>query len=99
MKKNNIRCSIAILLGVGIDLVSKYFFYTLEYLRDINLIHPVLNLGISRSLPVPFFIIIFVSIVGIIAFVRLFVQKKFNRITAAFLIAGTAGNLIDRIVF
>jgi len=84
---------------VGIDLLSKYIFYTKEYLEQFSLFTPAFNEGISRSLPVPLIIIILISIGGIAAFIRIFLKKKINRIIAALLIAGTIGNLIDRIIY
>ena len=97
MKHFNLRISIIIL--VGIDMLSKYIFYNLKYLNDTLLIRPTFNTGISRSLPLPFILIILISIIGIWAFIRLFIKRKINRFTAALLIAGTAGNLIDRFVW
>jgi len=97
MKHLKLRSWISIL--VIIDMLSKYFFYNMNYLNDTTLIRPVLNVGISRSLPVPFIIIILISVVGIAAFIRLFVTKKINRIITALLIGGTIWNLIDRILY
>jgi len=87
-----------VIVLVGLDLLSKYIFYNLNYLNDTTLIWPTLNTGISRSLPIPFILIILVSIAGIAAFIRLFAIKKINWLIVALLIAGTAGNLIDRIM-
>jgi len=97
IKKNSIRCSITIIIGITLDLISKHFFYTLEYFKDSTLINPILNVWISRSLPIPFFIIIGISSIGIWIFFRLFKQKQINRQIAGLLIAGTIGNLVDRI--
>ena len=99
MKKNNIWCIGAIFVGIALDLLSKYVFYDMKYLEHFSLFTPVFNEGISRSLPVPLIIIILISIGGIAAFIRLFKDKKINRIIAALLIAGTIGNLIDRIIY
>ena len=63
MKKRKFR--IPLLILIGLDLVSKYVFYDLEYLSHNSFLTPVLNTGISRSLPLPYMIIILVSIVGI----------------------------------
>ena len=97
MKHLRLRSSISIL--VIIDMLSKYLFYNMNYLNHSSRIVPVLNVGISRSLPVPFMIIILISIIGIAVFIRLFIKKKINRIITALLIAGTIGNLIDRILY
>ncbi|MEI6773695.1 MAG: signal peptidase II [bacterium] len=50
-------------------------------------------------MPVPFILIILVSIGGIGAFLWLCITKKFGRGIGALLIAGTIGNLIDRILY
>lgn len=80
-------------------MISKYIFYNLKYLEDTIAILPILNKGISRSLPVPYILIMIISIVGIWAFVYLFAKKKINRTIAALLIAGTIGNFVDRIIY
>lgn len=83
----------------GIDLLTKYLFYNNNFLNDTSRILPVLNTGISRSLPIPMIVILLISIVGIWVFIRLFVTKKIGRIITMFLIAGTMGNLFDRIFY
>jgi lipoprotein signal peptidase len=97
MRQIKLRIGISIL--VGLDMLSKYIFYNFKYLNETVLIRPVLNKGISRSLPVPLMIIIGVSIVGIAAFIWLFTKKQIGRGITALLIAGTAGNLIDRFIY
>jgi len=84
---------------IGIDMTSKYIFYNLNYLNETSLIFPVLNKGISRSLPVPIIVTIIISIVGIGFFLRLFTKKNLWRLPTIFLLAGTTGNLIDRILY
>lgn len=93
------KLRIRVIIFTGLDLLSKYIFFNFKYLNNTTLIRPVLNKWISRSLPVPFIFIIIISILGIGAFIWLFVNKKIERYTSAFLIAGTAGNLIDRFVY
>src|SRR5574344_129824 len=97
MKRNNIACIIGILIGVGLDLLTKYLFYDMRYLETFPLFNAAFNKGISRSLPVPLILVFVISFAGIGAFIRLFLTKKTNRIMTVLLIAGTAGNLIDRI--
>jgi signal peptidase II len=96
MRHFKLRGSVLVL--IGIDMVSKYFFYNFKYLNDTILIRPVLNKGISRSLPVPFILILLISVLGIWAFIWLFITKKIHRLIAAALISGTTGNLIDRVI-
>ena len=88
-----------VIILVMIDMLSKYLFYNLTYMNDISRVLPILNTGISRSLPVPFIIIIAISIIGVWAFIWLFIRKKINLRIAAILIAGTIGNLIDRFIY
>jgi lipoprotein signal peptidase len=93
------KLRIRVIVFTGLDLLSKYVFYNFKYLNETTLILPVLNKWISRSLPVPYLIIMGVSILGIGAFIRLFAKRKINRIIASLLIAGTIGNWIDRIIY
>lgn len=95
----HLKLRIWTIIFIGLDLLSKYVFYNFKYLNETTLIRPVLNKGISRSLPVPYLIIIGITIIGIVAFFWLFIKKKINRIIASLLIAGTIGNLVDRIIY
>lgn len=97
MKKNNTLLIASITCLIGLDMISKYFFYNIKYLQEIAIFEPIFNTGISRSLPVPYTIIILISLVGIVTFIRLFITKRINRLIASLLISGTIGNLIDRI--
>jgi len=93
------RLRLSVIFFVGIDLLSKYLFYDLKYLEHSFLIRPVLNKGISRSLPVPFIIITVISIFALGVFIRLFSTRKLGRLITGVLIAGTLGNLIDRLIY
>lgn len=95
MKHLKLRIGVGAL--IGIDMLSKYFLYNIHILDNTPRILPVLNKGISRSLPVPYLVIVIISILGVGAFIRLFSKKKVGVIVSALLIAGTMGNLIDRI--
>ncbi len=95
----HLKFIMTILILIGVDLLSKYFFYNLKYLENTSLIRPTLNTGISRSLPVPYWIIIIMSIGGIWLFIRLFIKKDLWWIPATLLIAGAIGNFIDRILY
>gem|GEM_PF-1289592 len=95
----HLKLRIRVIIFTGLDLLSKYIFFNFKYLNETTLIRPALNKGISRSLPVPFFIVIGISVIGIVAFIRLFAKKKISRIIGSLLIAGTLGNLIDRIIY
>jgi len=73
-------------IGIAIDLITKQLFYNVRYLENTDIIRPTLNTGISRSLPVPFLLIVGISIVGIAGFSRLYSKKKLGRIVTALLI-------------
>lgn len=88
-----------IIVWLGLDLVSKHFFYNLGYLENIAIIEAVLNKGISRSLPLPFYSIIGVSILGILAILRLYKTKYIWNIITGVLLAWALGNFIDRLVY
>ena len=86
-------------IWVGLDLISKYFFYDLNYLQDTKIIDAVLNKWISRSLPVPFFIIIWISIIGFIAIFRIYKKKQIWYFITGILLAWSLGIFIDRIIY
>lgn len=98
-KMKHIKLWILTICLIGVDMASKHIFYNLRYWDDIQWVLPVLNKGISRSLPLPYVIIISISILGIGGFIRLFVKKQISWVIGGVLIAGTAGNLIDRFVY
>jgi len=97
MNKRKLPTTIGIL--VGLDLVSKYVFYDLKYLEHSFFVTPAFNTGISRSLPLPYLLIILVSCIGIGAIVRLYSKKKIGRIITGMLLSGTIGNFIDRVIY
>ncbi|MEI7920030.1 MAG: hypothetical protein WCH65_07950 [bacterium] len=82
----NKKCLLRAAIGITIDLLSKYFFYNKRILEETSMIRPTLNVGISRSLPVPFMIIIGISVVGIAGFLRLYKINKLGWIPTALLI-------------
>ncbi|MCX6823427.1 MAG: signal peptidase II [candidate division SR1 bacterium] len=94
MKHIKIWTLIIILLAV--DLLSKYFFYNQKTLTNF-LITPTFNTGVARSLPIPLFLVIIITIGVLIGIYWIFINKKIGRIFLGFFIAGTLGNLIDRV--
>lgn len=86
-------------IGLGLDLISKHFFYNLRCFEHTPIINPVLNQGISRSLPVPFLIILGVTIIGLVAILRLYKTKHIWYFITGLLLAWTLGNFIDRLIF
>ena len=93
------KLRIRTVIFIGLDMLTKYVFYNFNYLNQKTAILPVLNKGISRSLPVPMIIVIVISILGIGVFIWLFIKEKVNRFITALLIAWTIGNLVDRLIY
>lgn len=85
------------LILLVIDLWTKYFFYNLEIGNSLWFIQPMFNLGISRSLKVPGFVSICVGWISLLLFIIIYHKKYISWWIAALLIAGTLGNMIDRI--
>jgi len=88
---------ISILAFLFIDLITKYFFYDNWFLFNSKFIDPILNFGISRSIPIPIFLTILISIIWIILFIFVYQRKYAWRLIVGLLVAWTLGNLIDRI--
>ncbi len=80
---------------LSLDLVSKYFFYDQHYLPTI--FTPIFNTGISRSLPVPFWIVYLIAWWAIFVLSYLVIKKQLTRYIFALFLAGTLGNIIDRV--
>ncbi len=80
-----------------IDLTSKYFFYNQNYLYKSNYINPVFNHWITRGIQIDIYLVIIISILAIIIFIKLLHIKYISRIIFSILISWTLGNLIDRI--
>lgn len=97
MKKNLIKTFILTTILIIIDLVSKYFFYNQNYLSKLDYISPVFNHWITRGIQINIYLVIIISILAIIIFIKLLHIKYISRITFSIFIAWTLGNLIDRI--
>ncbi|PJA48419.1 MAG: signal peptidase II [candidate division SR1 bacterium CG_4_9_14_3_um_filter_40_9] len=82
-----------------IDVASKYFFYDLQFGKEIAVIDPSFNLGIARSMGLPLIITIVISLVALVLFFVIYYRGYINIIIAGFLIAGALGNLMDRLWF
>jgi lipoprotein signal peptidase len=82
-----------------LDVASKYFFYNLQRGKELGIITPQFNLGIARSINLPIIITIVVSLFALVLFFIIYSRGYITLIIAGFLIAGTLGNLIDRVFF
>lgn len=96
-KSKTIKLLIAIILLLIIDMGSKYFFYDLHMGQGIYMFQPSFNVGIARSISLPMVFTIIMSIISLGIFCFMYVRKYINMSIAAVLIAGTLGNLIDRL--
>ncbi len=79
-----------------LDMLTKYFFYNQKLFPDI--FTPAFNTGISWSLPVPYRIIYLIAWGAILLLTYLLIKKQLSWYIFAFFLAGTLGNLIDRIL-
>ncbi|MBP7884803.1 signal peptidase II [Patescibacteria group bacterium] len=63
------------------------------------MVEPMLNRGISFSRGVPYMIVIPLTVIACVAFIRLLMQKYISGMVFVLLMAGTLGNGIDRVLF
>lgn len=88
-----------LLLLLAADLLTKYIFFDKRYLADWFFIEPVLNRWISFSLAFPLDIVIILSLVALVVFVWMYYTKSLYMEAFILLVAGTIGNMYDRIVY
>lgn len=93
----NFKATLLWIFLLALDQISKYFFCNQNLFSNLPFIHSSFNTGISWSLPIHLYIIIFISVLAIIALIFLLKNKKINQISFIFLLAGTLWNFIDRI--
>lgn len=98
-KKNIQKFIILTLLLLILDIASKYLFYDLNIGEGILVFDPIFNFGIARSIGLPLIMTIVISIIALIWFFIVYFRGYINVFIAGFLIAGTLGNLFDRILF
>ena len=104
---------IYILFFLAWDLVSKYVFYNMRIWSERDVLVPLLNTGVARSIPIPQLFTILLTCAMIIVFI--YIWKKWLLYTyiwitssrmlyicngaMTLLVAGSIGNLYDRIVY
>lgn len=86
-------------LLLWLDLWTKYLFYNLGIYKDSFLIEPIINMGISFSLDVSYFIVLPFSLLALWWFIYLYCYKLLPSIITLLLVAGTLWNLYDRVVY
>lgn len=100
MTNNTLVRDVLLLIRLlAIDLLTKYVFYNQWRGSQYYLLEPVLNGGISFSLPVSILVSVIITVVIIFVFVLLYVRKLIPSLTLVFLCAGAVWNLIDRICY
>lgn len=83
---------------LAIDQISKYLFFNMRVGESLGVINPLINYGVSRSIMLNKTLVIVISIIAIGVFVYLLKKKIISRIVVVLFLAGTVGNLRDRIV-
>ena len=95
--KRQVIAIISCILLVILDQGTKYLFYDLMIRNNLDIIYPLLNNWISRWISMPMVVIFAISFVCIWIFCYLFHKKYFSTVDFVLLLAGTIGNLVDRI--
>jgi len=97
MKKSWFFSLLLVIGWVGIDQLSKYFFYNQKVFSQLPLLDPLFNTGISRGIALPMEIVLGISVVCVILFCYLFAKKHLTIFEFSLFLAGTLGNFSDRI--
>ena len=101
------RISVLVGLLVLLDQITKYLVKNrldgdFPVIGEICKIHYCENTGVAFSIPIPFWIIVIVSVIMIfvilyLAVKELDISKKIAQLGVALILSGGIGNLIDRI--
>jgi len=94
----HIRTIILFVLILCLDLVTKIVFYDRAIGSETLLLSPHFNTGIARSLPVPLWLTVLLTVFVIGALSVLYYKKQLLRRVFALLTAGAIGNMYDRVV-
>ncbi len=96
MKNLWIKIFLTTTVFLTLDLLTKYFFYTKK--RFPEFFTPAFNTGIAWSLPVPYWSIYCIAAGVLITLTYLVIKKQLPRYVFTLFLAGTLGNIIDRIL-
>ena len=94
---NKIKIWLLILVLLLIDRGTKYAFYDLRIGESLFFLTPVFNHGISRGIHINQIVIWCISLLALWFFVYLYYKKAISTWIFILLIAGTLGNLVDRL--
>ena len=94
--KYRIICLLVLWL-LGFDWLSKYLFCDLWIWQNLRLFEPVINHGISWGISANRYVVIIFSLLWLVLFFLLLKRKYLRTSVFVFLLAGTLGNLFDRI--
>ena len=95
--KKNVFILFLMLVLFAWDQFSKWFFYDLKRGQELPFLYPTFNTGISRGVQVYLPMVILISLLGIWLFIFLWRKKHLNDRVFLLFLAGTLGNLVDRI--
>ena len=97
--KKNLQSILLAIFLVFIDLGTKYIFYNNQWGKNYSFIEPAMNMWISFSFDVPYILVIPLSFIVLFGFLYFYRYKIFSNIAIILLVAGTVGNLYDRVVY
>lgn len=89
---------IFVLWLVVVDLLTKHLFFDQKIWYSYWFIEPVFNLGVSWSMQVPILVSICIGRISLMLFIIIYHKKYISWWVAALLVAGTIGNLVDRLM-
>lgn len=97
--KKNLWSIMLVIFLIAVDLLTKYVFYNNWWLKNHDFIEPAMNMWISFSFDVPYALVIPLSFIVLFGFLYFYRYKIFSNIAIMLLVAGTVGNLYDRVVY
>lgn len=97
--KEYLRLSCCIFFLICFDILTKYFFYNQQLFSELIFLTPSFNEGIGWSIPVPLWIVLFLTVCVVIAMFWLWKKRELSFLLTCLIIAGALWNGWDRVVF